>query len=148
MADNELLRELNNDIWHAFSRVHGDADAFLALYAPDLIRAGGPTRNVLGFAEFAEITRQWLADLAERGSTVDIEFRFTERIAANGLASERGVFRMTARRATGEERVFYGRFHTFSRRTEGPPVDSFAEQIGVAEMAGVLLDHVHQQPPQ
>jgi len=27
MADNELLRELNNDIWHAFPRVYGDADA-------------------------------------------------------------------------------------------------------------------------
>jgi uncharacterized protein (TIGR02246 family) len=119
MADNELLRELNNDIWHAFPRVYGDADAFLALYAPDLIRAGGPTSKVQGYAEFAEITRQWFADLADRGSTVDIEFRFTERIADADLASERGVFRMTARRATGEEKVFHGRFHTFSRRIDG-----------------------------
>jgi ketosteroid isomerase-like protein len=119
MADNELLRELNNDIWHAFPRVYGDADAFLALYAPDLIRAGGPTSKVQGYAEFAEITRQWFADLADRGSTVDIEFRFTERIADADLASERGVFRMTARRATGGEKVFHGRFHTFSRRIDG-----------------------------
>ena len=119
MADNELLRELNNDIWHTFPRAYGDADAFLALYSPDLIRAGGPTNKVQGYAEFAEITRQWFADLADRGSTVDIEFRFTERIADADLASERGVFRMTARRATGEEKVFHGRFHTFSRRIDG-----------------------------
>jgi ketosteroid isomerase-like protein len=115
----ELLRELNNDIWHALPRAYGDADAYLALYTPDLIRAGGPTKKVQGFTEFAEITRQWFADLADRGSTVDLEFRFTERIAADDVASERGVFRMTARRASGDQRVFYGQFHTFARRIDG-----------------------------
>jgi ketosteroid isomerase-like protein len=35
------------------------------------------------------------------------------------LASERGVYRLTARRADGDQRVFHGRFHTFARKVDG-----------------------------
>jgi uncharacterized protein (TIGR02246 family) len=121
MADGELLRELNRDVWHAFRRAYGarDAAAFLALHSPDLIRAGGPAHEVHGFEDYAAQTGQWFADLAGRGDSVGIEFRFLERIAAGDLASERGVFRITATRATGEQRVFYGRFHTFTRKQDG-----------------------------
>jgi ketosteroid isomerase-like protein len=121
VADIELLRELNRDVWHAFVRAYGaqDAAAFLAVHSPDLIRAGGPEKQVHGFAEYAAQTEQWFAGLTERGDGIGIEFRFLERIASGDLASERGVYRITATRATGEQRVFYGRFHTFSRRTGG-----------------------------
>jgi ketosteroid isomerase-like protein len=119
MADTELLRELNHDVWHAFVRAYGarDAKAFLAVHSPDLIRAGGPEKQVHGYPEYATQTEQWFADLTERGDGVGIEFRFDERIASGDLASERGTYRITATRATGGQRVFYGRFHTFSRRT-------------------------------
>lgn len=118
MADTELLRELNRDVWHAFVRAYGarDAKAFLAVHSPDLIRAGGPEKQVHGYPEYATQTEQWFADLTERGDDIGIEFRFDERIASGDLASERGMYRITATRATGEQRVFYGRFHTFSRR--------------------------------
>jgi len=121
MADGELLRELNRDVWHAFRRAYGarDAAAFLALHTPDLIRAGGPDKQVHGFADYAAQTTQWFADLTERGDSIGIDFRFLERIAAGELASERGVFRITATRAGGEPRVFYGQFHTFARKTDG-----------------------------
>jgi len=117
----ELLSELDRDIWRPFREAYGalDAEAFLALYSADLIRAGGPTKAVYGYPEYATQTKQWFAGLRERGSTVDIEFRFAERIAAGGLASERGVFRLTAARSTGDQRTFYGRFHTFARKIEG-----------------------------
>jgi ketosteroid isomerase-like protein len=119
MADSALLRELNRDVWHAFVRAYGarDAKAFLAVHSPDLIRAGGPEKQVYGYEEYAAQTEQWFAELTERGDGVGIEFRFDERIASGDLASERGVYRITATRATGEQRVFYGRFHTYSRRT-------------------------------
>ena len=121
MADGELLRELNRDIWHPFRRSYGsrDATAFLALYTPDLIRAGGPAQQVHGFEEYAAQTGQWFADLTERGDGIGIEFRFLERIASGGLASERGVFRITATQAGGQQRTFYGRFHTFARKQDG-----------------------------
>jgi uncharacterized protein (TIGR02246 family) len=120
-ADGAALRELNRDVWHAFRRAYGagDAAAFLALHAPDLVRAGGPDKQVYGVAEYAAQTEEWFARLAGRGDRVGIEFRFLERIATGELASERGVYRITAVRAGGERRIFYGRFHTFARKSGG-----------------------------
>jgi ketosteroid isomerase-like protein len=89
------------------------------LHTQELIRAGGPAKTISGFDEYAAITRQWLTDLTARGDTVDIEFRFTEWIVTDDLASERGVYRLTARRASGEQKAMFGRFHTFSRKTNG-----------------------------
>ena len=90
---------MNTDIWRPYRRAYreGDAAAFLALHSPDLIRAGGPTKTIIGLPEYGTRTRQWFAELAERGDSVDIEFRFTERIADDALASERGIYRLTAR---------------------------------------------------
>jgi ketosteroid isomerase-like protein len=121
MADGALLTELNHDIWHAFRRTYAanDTTAFLALFAPDLIRAGGPAKQVHGFDEYSGQTGAWFTGLAERGERVSIDFRFAERIASDTLASERGVFQITARRPDGEEQVFFGRFHTFSRKADG-----------------------------
>lgn len=108
-------------MWHAFVRSYGalDTAAFVDLYEPTLIRAGGPGKEVYGFDEYARQTGQWFGDLTARGDGVGIEFRFLERIADGELASERGVFRITATPADGEVRVFHGRFHTFARRTDG-----------------------------
>jgi ketosteroid isomerase-like protein len=60
MANGELLQELNRDVWHAFRRTYGarDAKAFLDLYTPDLLRAGGPEQQVIGFAEYAAQTEE------------------------------------------------------------------------------------------
>jgi ketosteroid isomerase-like protein len=120
MADSELLRELNRDVWHPLQKAFGafDAEAFLALHGDGFIRAGGPTMQVLGLPEYAEQTRRAFADMADRGDRVGIEFRFLERLAGGDLASERGIFRITATRA-GDQRVFHGKFHTFARRSDG-----------------------------
>ncbi|MEU5691890.1 nuclear transport factor 2 family protein [Actinosynnema sp. NPDC020468] len=120
MVDTGLLHELNRDVWHAFRRAYGalDTEAFLDVHSPDLIRAGGPAKQVQSYNEYAMQTAQWFTDSAERGDGLAIEFRFTERIAAGEAASERGVFRITASRGDARK-VFHGRFHTFSRRVEG-----------------------------
>ena len=60
---------------------------------------------MFGFDTCAEQTDRWFAELAGRGDGVGIEFRFVERNAAGDLASERGVFRITATPAAGEPRV-------------------------------------------
>ncbi|SMD14201.1 hypothetical protein [Lentzea albidocapillata] len=46
---------------------------------------------MLGFAEFAGQTEKWFGELADRGSSVIMD---------------------------GDGRTFYGRFHTYSRRTD------------------------------
>lgn len=117
----ELLAELDRDVWQAFRRAYAarDADAFLALHTPDLIRAGGPARQVQGLADYAAETTGWIAELTGRGDGIDIEFRFTERLAAGDLASEQGVYRISVSPAGAADTVFHGRFHTFARRTDG-----------------------------
>jgi ketosteroid isomerase-like protein len=120
MADKQLLGELDRDLWQPFVRTYAalDADGFLALYGPELIRAGGPSGEVQDYAQFAAATRDFVSMVRERGDALGIEFAFTERLAAGELASERGVFRLTATLAGGEQRVRYGRFHTLARRGE------------------------------
>lgn len=75
-------------------------------------------RQVFGFADYSEQTETWFAELANRGSAVAILFRFIERIASTDLASERGIFQIVSKRADGDERTFYGRFHTYARRMD------------------------------
>jgi ketosteroid isomerase-like protein len=121
MADSELLRELNRDVWHVFRRTYaaGDVAGFLAFHSPDLIRAGGPDKRVYGFDRYATETAEFMARMAEKGDRLAIDFRFVERIASGNLASERGVFRISVNPGTGRPREFYGRFHTFARKADG-----------------------------
>jgi ketosteroid isomerase-like protein len=121
MGDAELLGELNRDVWRPFrdSYAAGDAAAHLAVFTQDLIRAGGPRGEVHGFEEYATQMRDTFAEVARRGDRFGIEFRFTERLAAGALASERGAFRITVTLAGGEVRVVFGRFHTFACKTDG-----------------------------
>jgi ketosteroid isomerase-like protein len=120
-VDTDLLQQLNDDIWHPFrlAYAHLDAPAFLNLHAPELIRAGGPAKQVLGFADYTDQIEKWFGELADRGSSVTISFRFIERIATEDLASERGIFQIVSIRADGDGRTFYGRFHTYARRIDG-----------------------------
>lgn len=116
-----LLNELNRDVWLPLRTAYaaGDADTFLALNAPDLIRAGGPAKEVLDLTEYGTQVREWFGTVADRGDRLAIDFRFDERLAAGDMASECGVYQITLSLASGEERVLFGRFHTFSRRTDG-----------------------------
>jgi uncharacterized protein (TIGR02246 family) len=115
------LEELNRDIWHPFVRAYGalDADAFLALYRPDLMRATGVSGEALDFDGFAAQMREFFAMVAGYGDTIAIDFRFHERLVGADLASERGVYRLVVTPAAGERRTRYGVFHTYARRADG-----------------------------
>jgi uncharacterized protein (TIGR02246 family) len=119
---DDLLAELNRDLWHPFVRSYDerDTDAFAALYHADTIRAtGAGGGSVMGRTEFIRQLAGFFATATNLGGTVTIAFRFHERIAAGVLASERGVFRLTVTPAGGTARVRYGLFHTYARRTDG-----------------------------
>ncbi|MEV4517654.1 DUF4440 domain-containing protein [Dactylosporangium sp. NPDC049525] len=117
----ELLRELNNELWRPFRAAYRarDAAAFLALHAPDAIRASGTNGTVHGLSDYAAQVEPWFAGLAARNDAADIAFRFTERVAAADLASERGVYRIVIEPVGADRLVFHGRFHTFARKVDG-----------------------------
>lgn len=116
MTDLALLTELNEQVWEPFRAAYAAADTerYLALHERDLIRAGGPRRLVQSYRDVAAETGPWFDGARERGLALSIEFRFVERLADGDLASERGIFRISA----GSD-LFYGRFHTFCRRVDG-----------------------------
>lgn len=120
-AAMSLSADLDRDIWHEFVRSYAalDTEAFLGLHAPELIRAGGPGREMLDFPRYAADIREFFATVASRGDAVAIEFAFTERLAGGGLASDRGVYRLTITLAGGERRVQFGRFHVLARHGDG-----------------------------
>lgn len=109
------------EVWEPFRSAYaaGDADAFLALHAPDLIRAGGPGGEVLDLEGYGKQIGDFFALVAERGDRAAIDLRFTERLSSGDLASERGVTRITMSLTDGTQRVSYARFHVLLRRTGG-----------------------------
>jgi ketosteroid isomerase-like protein len=111
--------ELVRDVWAPFAAAFaaGDTTGYLDLYRADLIRASGG--GVQGFEAFARDIAGSFAAAAAAGERYTIEFRFTERLADGDLASERGVFRITRRRAGDEVGPLYGTFHTYLRREGG-----------------------------
>ncbi|MEV0676353.1 nuclear transport factor 2 family protein [Actinosynnema sp. NPDC050436] len=119
MSSATLFRELDHDVWEPFRSAyrHLDAAAFLAVHSPDLIRAGGPAKQVLGYSDYARQMVEWFDRVRANGDSLDIRFRFVERLASADAASERGLFRIDAIRA-GTPKVFYGRFHVLCRKPD------------------------------
>lgn len=108
---------IDRDVWAPFTAAYPayDVDLIAGTCAADLIHAGGPDRS-------AKRRDEHLAELAEffqtakaRGDRFEVEFRFTERIVGDGIASERGIFRIDAALADGTRHVSLGRFHVFER---------------------------------
>ncbi len=118
LTNRQVLAEINRDVWIPFQTAyaHGDAESFIALHAPDVIRIEGNGGWVGGFADYAARLREWFQWVDVQEGTLDIRFRFLERHASDDIASERGVYRLSLTYPDAEERVWYGRFHTISRK--------------------------------
>jgi len=117
----EFLRELNRDIWEPFRAAYArmDADAYLALHSADLLRVEADEKWLGGLDDYAARVRPAFAQLAAKGAVMDIDFRFTERIAAGGNASERGVYRLAVTPPGEEPRLHFAEFRTVARKHEG-----------------------------
>lgn len=120
-ATAELLAEINRDIWTPFAKAYeaGDVEAYIRLHRPEFIRGEGTRKRVLGLEEYAANMRAFFAQQKERGARFSIAFRFTERLARNDLAHERGIFAFTLTPRDGAARTFYGKFHTAARKDGG-----------------------------
>lgn len=118
---NQRLDTLNRDIWRPFAAAYavGDAEAYLDLHTPDLVRVDANTGSVLDFESYAKGIREFFASMADTDVAMCIEFRFVERLADGDLASERGVFKFRMTRPGHQDRVRFGVFHTIARRTGG-----------------------------
>lgn len=119
--DPALLAELNRDLWLPFHEAYrdGDAEKYIALHLPDFIRGEGNAKVVRTLEEYADGVRRSFAIWAERQLTIDLQFRFLERIAKGAQASERGIYQFVLTGPDGKVQRFYGQFHTFARKVDG-----------------------------
>ena len=151
MSDLGVLDELNRDIWHPFMRSYADRDAaaFLALHAPDLMRADAASGWVGGLEAYTERITAFFADVTRRGARIDIAFRFVERLTGGPVASERGVYKIIMAVPDEADRVFYGRFHTFARRVDDRwriVVDYDTDDRGAVDEAAFAAAHDLEDP--
>jgi ketosteroid isomerase-like protein len=119
--DPALLAELNAQIWIPFHEAYrdGEAEKYIALHRPEFIRGEGTRKVVRTLDEYATGVRRSFEIWKERGLTIDLQFRFLERIVKGAQASERGIYRFTLTPPDGKTQTFYGQFHTFSRKVDG-----------------------------
>jgi ketosteroid isomerase-like protein len=121
LANADLLTEINRDVWIPFSTAYAscDAEAFIALHSPDVIRVEGNGGWVGGFEEYAGRLREWFQWVAVQEGGLDIRFRFLERHIGDDASSERGVYRLALTYPDTDERLWYGMFHTICRKHNG-----------------------------
>jgi ketosteroid isomerase-like protein len=96
----------------------GDVEGYLALHAPDFTWVRAAEGIIEGLDDYRSRIRRSFAELPA-GITVYLQFRFTERIASDRLASERGIARMSGDGPKGPLPVRYNHFHTIARRDDG-----------------------------
>jgi ketosteroid isomerase-like protein len=115
-----VFTQINADIWLPFSQAYatGAVDRYLAIHAADFTYVQAGARIIEGLDDYSQRIRKSFADLAGRGVTFTIAFRFVERIASGRLASERGLFRLSGTGPKGPGPVRHGRFHTIARRDD------------------------------
>lgn len=112
---------LDRDIWIPFVSAYPvlDLDLISSVYSASAIHAGGRDRSAVSIDEHLAAFRDFFDYARGQGDAFDIVFHFAERVIGDGVASEHGVFRITAKLASGEGRTSYGRFHVFSRLEDG-----------------------------
>ena len=120
MTVDHLIDELDRDIWQPFVDAYAarDTAAFATLHALDLIRVEATNAWSGGLDRYLDRVGAFFDDMTAKGGRISIAFRFVERVAAERMASERGVYRIVMSLPDEGEKVFYGRFHTFARKVD------------------------------
>jgi ketosteroid isomerase-like protein len=118
----DYLKEINRDIWLPFIEAYGtfNAGKYKSLQTEDFIRVAANNKNLPTPKEYFDGVEEWFGDMKKQGRKLTIAFRFTERIANDKVASERGIFELKAVDASGKELwKDYGKFHVFMRKFNG-----------------------------
>lgn len=113
--------EINEQVWKPFIKglSTSDTDLFLGVHSKDLVRAPREANEVYGWQEYYKRMKAGDEKTRENGMKIDIDLRFTERIAQGDLAIEVGVYKTTMTERGGTPRSFYGRFHVVLRKESG-----------------------------
>lgn len=115
------LEEINRDVWIPFLAgvAQNDDSLYVHVHSRDYIRVQAEGRLILSYATYVDDTRAMMRQYAESGIGLSMQVRFEERIVNGQFASERGISKVVFAAEDGTARVYYGRFHTISRKEDG-----------------------------
>jgi len=113
--------EINAQVWRPFIQSFNDHDtkAFMSIHSKDVVRSPRDAKLVWNYDEYYKNQENGDKRELASGSKRQLELRFTERIANNGMAVEVGVYKTTMTRNDGTTHSFYGRFHVVMRKENG-----------------------------
>jgi ketosteroid isomerase-like protein len=129
---------INDQVWKPFIKTFNDFDdnGFMALHSKDVVRALRDDGRVMGYDEYAAIEASDNHTAKLNKSTRKIELRFTERWINQNLAYEVGVYKTESIKPSGNNRVYYGKFHVVLRKENGTwkiLVDSDSNEGGITD---------------
>lgn len=115
----DYLKDINRDVWLPFIEAYAtcDAEKYKNLQSEDFIRAEGNGKSLPTYQEYFDNVADWFKTIKSEGQKLAIAFRFTERLANDKVASERGIYELKAFSKDGQETwKGYGKFHVFMRK--------------------------------
>ncbi len=120
-ANPAILKAIDADVWLPYSKAfaEGKPADYIALHSKSLLRVMGDLKYVDPYDGFARNMTEMFDTLKKQNTKVSIQFRFTERIANQDTASERGVYEFTLTDAKGKVTRNYSRFHNFLKKEGG-----------------------------
>jgi ketosteroid isomerase-like protein len=120
-ADESVERSIDRDVWIPFlsASTAFDADGFLAVQSPDVVRVSPDTKEVYGRSRYEREIRDGFRRARERRIRRRTDMRFLDRISSADLALETGYFRSQTTLSNGETRLRYVRFQIILRKENG-----------------------------
>lgn len=116
-----ILKAIDADIWVPYSKAfaEGKVNDYIALHSKSLLRVMGDLKFVDPYDGFVKNMQEMFDSLKQQNARVSIQFRFTERIANQDTASERGIYEFVMTDAKGKVTKNYSRFHNFLKKEGG-----------------------------
>lgn len=113
--------EINEQVWKPFIKGlnNADTDLFLSVHSKDLVRSPRDGKEVFGWDEYYKQSKVANTNRKSDGTALDIQLRFTERIAQGNKSIEVGIYKTTVTRKGEAPQSFYGRFHVVERKENG-----------------------------
>ncbi len=117
----DVQQRINEQVWLPFMKTFSerDAEGFIALHSRDAVRSPRDAKIVLDRDEYYQRYAKGSERARAAGIKVDLDLRFTERIASNDLAVEVGIYKTTYTTPEGTTSDHYGRFHVVLRKENG-----------------------------
>ncbi len=103
---------INEQVWIPFMKAYSeyDVETFIDLHAEEMIRVNPDNGKVRTKEAYANDIKEWWPKNKAKGKKIVLKLRFTERIANENIAFEKGIYKTTYLQPDGTSESHYGLF--------------------------------------